>query len=624
MSASTPDRVRGRCAGDDTADATQNRVRVRAVDDPLTAVNDALRINVDNMTCVACATGSVRVAGDNPLNDRRPCGWNGRCVACAGGSIRDAGDDPLTAGETACGCAADQRVDANGDCVACAGNSIRDAGDDPLTSGETACGCAANQRVDANGDCVACTGGSTRDAGDDPLTSGETACACALDERVAANACVACPVGETRAAGDDPLGVDTFCAAVMRVELLVVNDKRRCDAFAKAEDSEATYESLSSIQKSAAVAAMRLHTAATVASAASIFADATVFSPPLRLVLVGQMDWCEGDAIDVPQASTRESYPDAETEADALLEAFGAWRDRNATAAAFGADVAHLFTGRDLDGQVTHAATAFSMCADDRAFCGSVFDPARFDGVPKPTLGPGECADDPITGARKCCYANKAGAVASVADPSSTATLGVDVDALALAAESGVVVARAVGLQLGFAVDGDALGAASTCPDAGFVMSPLNAAANRRPTAPGGFSACSAATFATQASDPRALECLRHGAASACGNGVVEPEYGEECDCGGSSGGDACERRYGSHRDDPHCDASTCLFKASAATEAPPPPLLSPPPLTYEPHAWCDSACGVAREKGASPFVTDVPPDKCLRCAAGTSRRIAV
>ena len=202
---------------------------------------------------------------------------------------------------------------------------------------------------------------------------------------------------------------------------------------------------------------MRLHTAATVASAASIFADATVFSPPLRLVLVGQMDWCEGDAIDVPQASTRESYPDAETEADALLEAFGAWRDRNATAAAFGADVAHLFTGRDLDGQVTHAATAFSMCADDRAFCGSVFDPARFDGVPKPTLGPGECADDPITGARKCCYANKAGAVASVADPSSTATLGVDVDALALAAESGVVVARAVGLQLGFAVDGDAL-----------------------------------------------------------------------------------------------------------------------------------------------------------------------
>ena len=483
------------------------------------------------MTCVACATGSVRVAGDNPLNvtvgdTACGCAENMRvnddeiCVACAGGSIRDAGDDPLTAGETACGCAANQRVDANGDCVACAGNSIRDAGDDPLTSGETACGCAANQRVDSNGDCVACTGGSTRDAGDDPLTSGETACACALDERVAANACVACPVGETRAAGDDPLGVDTFCAAVMRVELLVVNDKRRCDAFAKAEDSEKTYESLSSIQKSAAVAAMRLHTAATVASAASIFADATVFSPPLRLVLVGQMDWCEGDAIDVPQASTRESYPDAETEADALLEAFGAWRDRNATAAAFGADVAHLFTGRDLDGQVTHAATAFSMCADDRAFCGSVFDPARFDGVPKPTLGPGECADDPITGARKCCYANKAGAVASVADPSSTATLGVDVDALALAAESGVVVARAVGLQLGFAVDGDALGAASTCPDAGFVMSPLNAAANRRPTAPGGFSACSAATFATQASDPRALECLRHGAASACGNGV--------------------------------------------------------------------------------------------------------
>ena len=148
-------------------------------------------------------------------------------------------------------------------------------------------------------------------------------------------------------------------------------------------------------------------------------------------------------------------------------------------------------------------------------------------------------------------------------------------------------------------------------------MSPLNAAANRRPTAPGGFSACSAATFATQASDPRALECLRHGAASACGNGVVEPEYGEECDCGGSAGGDVCLPSYGSHRDDPHCDASTCLFKASAATEAPPPPLLSPPPLTYEPHAWCDSACGVAREKGASPFVTDVPPDKCLRCAAG-------
>ena len=219
------------------------------------------------------------------------------CEECTGGSTNPAGDDTAGGVETACGCAADERVNDAQTCTACSGGATRPAGDDPL-GGETACGCAADERVDANGDCVACTGGSTRDAGDDPLTSGETACACAVDERVAANACVACPVGETRAAGDDPLGVDTFCAAVLRVELLVVNDKRRCDAFAGG-----TYESLTNpSDRYAAVAAMRLHTAATVASAASIFADATVFSPPLRLVLVGQMDWCEGDAIDVPQA----------------------------------------------------------------------------------------------------------------------------------------------------------------------------------------------------------------------------------------------------------------------------------------------------------------------------------
>ena len=52
-----------------------------------------------------------------------------------------------------------------------------------------------------------------------------------------------------------------FCAAVMRVELLVVNDKRRCDAFAK--EYGGTYEGLSSIQKSDAVAAVCKRIAAT-------------------------------------------------------------------------------------------------------------------------------------------------------------------------------------------------------------------------------------------------------------------------------------------------------------------------------------------------------------------------
>ena len=40
------------------------------------------------------------------------------CVACAGGSTRAAGDNPLSAGNTTCGCATDERV-FNSTCTAC-------------------------------------------------------------------------------------------------------------------------------------------------------------------------------------------------------------------------------------------------------------------------------------------------------------------------------------------------------------------------------------------------------------------------------------------------------------------------------------------------------------------------
>ncbi|MBX3221373.1 MAG: hypothetical protein KF795_12690 [Labilithrix sp.] len=140
------------------------------------------------------------------------------CVACAPGTVRPAGDDPSGA-DTVCTktiCAANQSVSSYV-CVACAPGSTRPTGDD-ATAGDTACIptiCAEDQRVSKHA-CVGCAPGSKRPAGDD-ATGADTKCSttpCAENQHVSSNACVACAPGTTRVAGDDPSGADTACSAV--------------------------------------------------------------------------------------------------------------------------------------------------------------------------------------------------------------------------------------------------------------------------------------------------------------------------------------------------------------------------------------------------------------------------
>jgi hypothetical protein len=35
----------------------------------------------------------------------------------------------------------------------------------------------------------------------------------------------------------------------------------------------------------------------------------------------------------------------------------------------------------------------------------------------------------------------------------------------------------------------------------------------------------------------------------------------------------------------------------------------------YQAHEWCDAECGESYAKGSSRYITDVPWNKCLRCA---------
>ena len=496
-------------------------------------------------------------------------------------------------------CETNERVNGTNTCVACATGSVNEAGDDP-TGPETHCTCPEDYRVSSS-ECVACVGGSTRAAGDNPLEDGDTACGCAIDERVDNRTCTACPAGSTNVAGDDPLGVagDTFCEPVAYVELLVVNDKARCEAFDTASE-------------------MHAHTAAVVASVGTIFASMTGFPTKTRVVLVGQVDWCDGDEFDeayfnsaTHEGIVRDGYLTPETDADALLSAFGIWRDENLNTIAKN-DVAHLFTGRDLTANSVGGAYQYSACSDDSSYCGTTNpeDPSKI-------LRHGDCAFDSsvgATGATVCCIGRRGGAVSSVADPSNANTIVTGYDAMNLVFESALIVSHHLGKQLGMEIDGT--GNSINCPATGYVMAKRTGDDRYRPEAAGRFSQFSQCSAAKLEQQLPTYTCLFRETAgrSICGNGVVETERGEQCDCGGGDSDGVCSvAEKGSFVDDAYCNATTCLFIADASP-SPPPPF--PPPATYEPHAWCDAGCGEARVKGVSVRVTDVPWNMCLRCTA--------
>ena len=508
-------------------------------------------------------------------------------------------------------CGTDERVNSNNACEACAPGTTNDAGDN-ASSVETTCTatlCVTDERVNITNACVECTGGSTNFAGDDASLT-ETHCGCALDERFVSNTCSACPAGTTRAAGDAPLGTDTVCTGIAYVEVLVVNDKARCDAFnvARQMGGEGEFGPTE-------LAAMHLHTASVVAGVNEIFAQSLNFRTATRIVLVGQVDWCDGDQFDASffnEATdaniVRSGYPTGETDTSKLLSAFGAWREYN-LASIVGNDVAHLFTGRDLVDSLKGDAYQYSACADDASWCGEM-DPS--EGASR-VLREGECGVD-ANGATVCCYARRGGAVSSVTDPSNAHTDQTRYEASDLVFESALVVAHHLGKQLGMDVDG--VGNSSSCASAGFVMSSSTTDDTKRPFAYGGkFSDCSARSLSTQLPT---FSCLfRETARSVCGNGVVETERGEECDCGIGDANGVCDANAasGSFVTDKHCNATTCLFIEASIASAPPPPSPSPPPQVYQAHAWCDAECGESYAKGSSRYITDVPWNKCLRCA---------
>ena len=575
-------------------------------------------VNSD-LECTDCPQGYKRLAGDDPDNGVTVCticaadyrvDENNACVACTGGRTNDAGDN-TTGTATQCECAVNERVNSTNICEACAPGMTRDAGDN-ASLGATTCDvtyCGTDERVNSTNACEACGGNSTHVAGADASGS-ETHCGCALDERFLSNMCSACPAGTTRAAGNALLGTDSVCTGIAYVEVLVVNDKARCDAFdvARQMGGEGEFGPTE-------LAAMHLHTASVVAGVNDIFAQSLNFRTATRIVLVGQVDWCGGDQFDASffnEATdaniVRSGYPTGETDTSKLLSAFGAWREYNLASIA-GNDVAHLFTGRDLVDSSKGDAYQYSACADDASWCGEM-DPS--EGASR-VLREGECGVD-ANGATVCCYARRGGAVSSVTDPSNAHTDQTRYEASDLIFESALVVAHHLGKQLGMDVDG--VGNSSSCASAGFVMSSSTTDDTKRPFAYGGkFSDCSARSLSTQLPT---FSCLfRETARSVCGNGVVETERGEECDCGIGDANGVCDANAasGSFVTDKHCNATTCLFIEASIASAPPPPSPSPPPQVYQAHEWCDAECGESYAKGSSRYITDVPWNKCLRCA---------
>jgi hypothetical protein len=455
----------------------------------------------------------------------------------------------------------------------------------------------------------------------------ETHCACAIDERVVDNVCSACPAGTTRAPGENPLLLnDTICSPIAYVEILVVNDKARCDAFDVFRDSDNSGE-----YNLAALAAMHAHSASVVAAVNQIFKQALNFETAIRVVLVDQQDWCYGDQFDVTyfdpsnpmhDGITRAGYPTGETDTATLLSAFGAWREYNLSSIPTN-DVAHLFTGRDLRGNSKGDAYPYSACADDSKWCGAVNPEDSTT-----TLREGDCGYDSDIEATVCCYARSGGAVSAVADPLNAHTLQTTYDESHLIFESALIVAHHLGKQLGMSIDG----VDNNCATEGYIMSSRNIDDTQRPIAYGNFSkfsVCSAATLAQQLPTYSCLftESARSGckngiaetARSVCGNGVVETERGEQCDCGCGDEIGVCVAG-GADRSfvtDAYCNASTCLFIEGDIQNASSPPAPYPPPVAYQPHPWCDTGCGEGYTKGNSTYITDVPWDSCLRCETG-------
>ena len=134
------------------------------------------------------------------------------------------------------------------------------------------------------------------------------------------------------------------------LELIVVNDKTRCDAFAAIDGSITSAE----------LDAMHADSVAVVNQVAGYYD--TIGTVNMEIVLVAQVDWCTGD----PCSITAES--NGERDADTLLGKFQAWHGAN-LASLPSNDDAHLFSGYDFKGNTIGLAGMGTICSK-REYCG--------------------------------------------------------------------------------------------------------------------------------------------------------------------------------------------------------------------------------------------------------------
>ena len=434
-------------------------------------------------SCDACAAGTYQpLTGQTSCTDCAAGNFSSStgsesCDVCAAGTYQDqvgkssctdcaAGEYQDEAGQTTCkDCAAGKYQPLTGQtsqssCIDCPAGSISAAvkapscdacavGEYQPLAGQTSCtDCAPGKYQDLTGQtsCTDCPVGnysaSTKSpscaacaAGEYQGQVGQTSCTDCLSGYFSAvegrHRCDRCELGFHSEAGQSEC---TRCTTGFPcpedrpkyLELLVVNDQRRCAEFT-------AFATISITER----AEMHAHTAAVVESAAERFSNG--LSQGLTVVLVGQEDWCAGDELtSVPETLTRDYYrkqegagetSKPETNTSVLLDALGVWRDENLEALPSN-DVVYLFTGRDLDGSLVGASHAYSVCGDDAKHCGTIVSGNRTS-----SLGVNECATGE-DGVVRCCHAHRSGAVAMVSKSDAPSA-------------AGLVLAHEIGHQLG-------------------------------------------------------------------------------------------------------------------------------------------------------------------------------
>jgi len=297
------------------------------------------------------------------------------------------------------------------------------------------------------------------------------------------------------------------------LELIVVNDKTRCDAFAAIDGSITSAE----------LDAMHADSVAVVNQVAGYYD--TIGTVNMEIVLVAQVDWCTGD----PYSITAES--NGERDADTLLGKFQAWHGAN-LASLPSNDDAHLFSGYDFKGNTIGLAGMGTICSK-REYCGYKYNCDAAGTCDE--LGDGYCLT--ISGVQQCCYPYSQGSISEVNTVRGTAA-------------SAVVVAHEIGHQMDFNHDGSSSDSvAASCAESGYIMGAVSAGGESD------WSDCTKTKFKNVIFDDNHA-CLNAGVTTKCGNGILEA--GEQCDCGASdcTGKDAC------------CDGATCQFTAGSECSA--------------------------------------------------------